>query len=741
MDTVKIGVIGVGWIGSQFRRYFEEVKNHKRGENLFLYDSDIKKSFNDDITRADIVFVCLPTPRNPKTGACDISIVEDGVMRAVSNGGGKIIVIKSTVVPGTTEFFQKKYPAHKFLFSPEFLTESRAWEDMMRPDRQIIGFTEKSLDSAHLVLSILPKAPFMSPWGSGTYNPVRITATEAEFIKYASNIHFVRKVNWANSLALSAEKLGVNYENIRKGMSADHRIGDSHLDVNHGGFKGWGGYCLAPSERLFIFNDDHYKIIKAENLNNKAKSVLGWKNGKIIIDSITAMGRRMASELSKFRLSKGRSLTVTSDHIVTVADKEGNLKEKIACEVRANDYFPVVLDGYTADENIKIRLYEEVDLSSQDIYVEKIPQIFADKLKAYISNNQLKGFRRARHTSAPFDACLKAGINIDSQRIKTSISGTWIPAVIKVDEDFGRLIGYYLSEGCVTDNRVLFTFGYHEEDLVDDLKSILNKLSIKFSERINEWNKKPSIRVIKISSRILSAYFKKFGHNCTTKQIPYFIFHSRQSVKDGVLAGLLRGDGSIFKSNQGNYWTINFTTTSQLLAEGVDALLREKGILASIAKVKTAKTRSDNWSLDICEFENVRVLLLLFTKRQAKKVKILGGRKIKSPAYIRVKNLALLPVKAIETIQKITEVVSVETQNHRYITSWGILTHNCFPKDLDAFIQFAKTAELKEIAQILESDKEFNKALLNSQNLSLNEVSHHIDKLEENLNNRKNNHS
>ena len=100
-----------------------------------------------------------------------------------------------------------------------------------------------------------------------------------------------------------------------------------------------------------------------------------------------------------------------------------------------------------------------------------------------------------------------------------------------------------------------------------------------------------------------------------------------------------------------------------------------------------------------------------------------------------------MPVKAIETIQKITEVVSVETQNHRYITSWGILTHNCFPKDLDAFIQFAKTAELKEIAQILESDKEFNKALLNSQNLSLNEVSHHIDKLEENLNNRKNNHS
>ena len=53
-----------------------------------------------------------------------------------------------------------------------------------------------------------------------------------------------RKINFANVLALLSEKLGVDYENVRVGMAADFRIGDSHLDVSHGGYKGFGGYCF-----------------------------------------------------------------------------------------------------------------------------------------------------------------------------------------------------------------------------------------------------------------------------------------------------------------------------------------------------------------------------------------------------------------------------------------------------------------------------------------------------------------
>ena len=124
------------------------------------------------------------------------------------------------------------------------MTEKRAWEDFLKPDRQIVGFTGSSIDAAHAVLSLLPKAPFMSPWGMNTYRPVKITATEAEMIKYGGNVYFARKINFANALAELASSHGVDYENIRLGMAADFRIGDSHLDVMHGGYRGFGGYCF-----------------------------------------------------------------------------------------------------------------------------------------------------------------------------------------------------------------------------------------------------------------------------------------------------------------------------------------------------------------------------------------------------------------------------------------------------------------------------------------------------------------
>ncbi|KKW26407.1 MAG: UDP-glucose/GDP-mannose dehydrogenase dimerization [candidate division Kazan bacterium GW2011_GWB1_52_7] len=243
-----IGIIGVGMVGTPLARYYEEVHGHERGNNLFLYDIDPKKGYFDDVDKADIVFISVPTPRAPE-GAVDSSAVEEA-FRMIT--GEKIIVLKSTVPPGMTEAFQKKYPHQKILFNPEFLTEKRAWEDFLKPDRQIVGFTSSSIDAAHIVLSLLPKAPFMSPWGLTTYRSVKITATEAEIIKYGGNVHFARKVNFANLLAKTSEKFGADYENVRLGLAADFRIGDSHLDVMHGGYRGFGGYCFPKDLDGFI---------------------------------------------------------------------------------------------------------------------------------------------------------------------------------------------------------------------------------------------------------------------------------------------------------------------------------------------------------------------------------------------------------------------------------------------------------------------------------------------------------
>ena len=260
-----IGIIGVGMVGTPLKRYYEEVLGYERGRNLFLYDIDPKKGYSDDVNKADIVFISVPTPRMPD-GTVNGSAVEHAFKTLVKP---KVVVLKSTVLPGTTENYQKKYPQHKILFNPEFLTEKRAWEDFLRPDRQIVGFTHESIDAAHVVLSLLPKAPFMSPWGLSTYRPIKITATEAEIIKYAGNIHFARKVNFANLLALTAERHGVDYENIRLGFGADFRVGDSHLDVRHGGYRGFGGYCLPKDLDGFIVHLDEIGFASGAELLRK----------------------------------------------------------------------------------------------------------------------------------------------------------------------------------------------------------------------------------------------------------------------------------------------------------------------------------------------------------------------------------------------------------------------------------------------------------------------------------------
>lgn len=236
----KIAIIGVGMVGTPLKRWFEEEKGYRRGEDLFLYDIDPRKGYGDDVNLADIIFISVPSPR-ASDGSSDLTAVESAFAKVQ---GEKIIVLKSTVPPGTSESFQKKYPNHKILFNPEFLTEKKAWEDFAKPDRQIVGFTQNSIDASHIVLSLLPRAPFMSPWGGNTYRPIKITATEAEMIKYGGNVHFARKINFANTMAILAASHGADYENVRLGMAADFRIGDSHLDVGHGGYRGFGGFCF-----------------------------------------------------------------------------------------------------------------------------------------------------------------------------------------------------------------------------------------------------------------------------------------------------------------------------------------------------------------------------------------------------------------------------------------------------------------------------------------------------------------
>ena len=230
---LKIGIIGVGMVGGSLKRYFE-----KQGKNVLAYDKGQNLGSMGDVNQADIIFVCVPTPFDKDKGF-DLSCVREVCGKIT---GEKIIVIKSTVLPGTTENFQKECPRHKFLFNPEFLTELTADQDMSYPDRQIIGYTKESYDVAGDLLMILPLAPFDKI----------MPATEAELVKYFGNTWFAIKVVFANQMYDLCKKIGADYDTIMESASADKRIGRSHLEVIHKGYRGYGGKCLPKDIKALI---------------------------------------------------------------------------------------------------------------------------------------------------------------------------------------------------------------------------------------------------------------------------------------------------------------------------------------------------------------------------------------------------------------------------------------------------------------------------------------------------------
>lgn len=262
MGTVparKIAVMGVGWVGGALSRYFEDA-----GLSPMRYDPPKGLGTKDDLAAAEIVFICVPTPYLQNGVGFDLSFVESAVEALPP---GKTVVIKSTVLPGTTEALQSKYPQHRFLFNPEFLREKTADQDMRSPDRQLIGVTGASAGLAEEVLVVLPKAPFSKV----------IRATEAETVKYFGNCFLAMKVVFANQMFDVCRTLGIDYESVKACSAADGRIGPSHLEVKQDGYRGYAGSCFPKDVRAFIqlgesIGIDVELLRTVEKLNSKLVS-------------------------------------------------------------------------------------------------------------------------------------------------------------------------------------------------------------------------------------------------------------------------------------------------------------------------------------------------------------------------------------------------------------------------------------------------------------------------------------
>jgi nucleotide sugar dehydrogenase len=261
---MKIGIIGNGFVGSAIMHGFI-----LHTEDIMIYDKDPKRStdsMSNLVYNSDVIFICVPTPMF-ESGECDLSIVNSVVEELSQHKyiDKKVIVIKSTVVPGTTEALAKKYPKMNFVFNPEFLTERKARLDFINTSRIVLGSNNLL---ANDIVEKLYRLRF--PY-------TKIIKTDfgtAQLIKYMANCFFATKVSFMNEMHQVCKSINGDWDAALEGFITDGRIGNSHIDVpGHDGDFGFGGKCFPK--------DLNAMIKRAEELGVKPSVMKGaWEKNK-----------------------------------------------------------------------------------------------------------------------------------------------------------------------------------------------------------------------------------------------------------------------------------------------------------------------------------------------------------------------------------------------------------------------------------------------------------------------------
>ena len=211
-----------------------------------------------------------------EVGRCNTSIVEDAVKRCAEFGKTKIVVIKSTIPPGTTEKLNEKYPSLQVVFNPEFLTERNAVEDYNNQSRIILGGPRPASTELRRIFSkVFPKAKI-----------IKTHSTYAEMVKYTTNAFLSTKVSFANEIYEICQRVGADYDKVIEYATLDERLGDSHWGVpGHDGDFGFGGHCFPKdlSALLHVARKEGaiHNVLKAtQDTNDKVRRNRDWEKMK-----------------------------------------------------------------------------------------------------------------------------------------------------------------------------------------------------------------------------------------------------------------------------------------------------------------------------------------------------------------------------------------------------------------------------------------------------------------------------
>ncbi|MCF8019825.1 MAG: hypothetical protein K9L62_10480 [Vallitaleaceae bacterium] len=268
----KIGIIGFGFLGRALAHGFvlhADIKIYDKYQDEF-------NSLEETVNTSDFIFVGVPTPM-ADDGSQDLSNIYDAVKNVDEVAiESKTIIIRSTVIPGTTRKVAEEYPRHNFVFFPEFLTERTAKLDFINASRLIFGGDPLSTKKVeNLFRERFPHTPiFKTTWEA------------SEMVKYMSNCFFAIKISFLNEIYDIAEYAGVPYEELRNMWLSDYRIGNSHTDVpGHDGDRGYGGKCFPKDVKAFVKWAEEQNVNMdmcraADAVNERIRKKKDWFNIK-----------------------------------------------------------------------------------------------------------------------------------------------------------------------------------------------------------------------------------------------------------------------------------------------------------------------------------------------------------------------------------------------------------------------------------------------------------------------------
>jgi UDPglucose 6-dehydrogenase len=708
-------------------------------------------NYSEGLDNCDFIFIAVNTPTGSSQGGADMRYVESaarGIAQELDHYA--VIINKSTVPVGSGDVvsriirnnLKRSEVPFAVVSNPEFLREGSAVLDFQNPDRVVLGSSDQEAARRVATLYLPLRAPI-----------VITDLYTAEMIKYASNAFLATKISFINEIAQICERLGADVKEVAAGMGYDKRIGRAFLDAG----LGFGGSCFEAEETVFTLNSPTVAVERFDTIFAKGgrpflgdvvelvqpsdQRVLAFdlEAGKPILADVKAITRRpYKGTMVKINTSMGRSLRVTADHPVILHSapiqpanaaaqltdaqagcKENDLQYMIvpAAAVVPGDHLMALCELPAVEQAANLNLIDllrDTELEA-DVYVKPLDNSFSEQYRQFaaaIPEDMLKyphDIKRFNRMSLRLFRYLSEldKLNVPAEKLQLYTAkgaATMINALIPVDADLLRLCGYYLAEGYLgldtgragaVRERVGICFHEQEAEYIADVQRILCSWGLKFIER-----KGTSALTTVVSSRIFSWLLRdvlRCGTRSEDKALPRLVYNVAPELRLELIRGAFSGDGAVTPVIAGQNLMLEYATVSKVLANGMALLLQTIGVIPSIRTRWMNKSTRQAYILRVSGYDQIAALSNAFgNKHRARIEKILAGyqRHIQPHGYKRHGAFSTLVVREVAHEEVETTVYSMETSTGTLIASSGLISHNCFPKDVRALTHMADEAGL-----------------------------------------------